>query len=101
MSREEVARRMSEFLQEDVRVSMLDAYASQAKAQHQIPATRLVALTMVTGDARPLNALLNEADLIAVPARYEALLKRERAKEMLEELQREVAAADAEWRARR
>ncbi|MBB4016702.1 hypothetical protein GGR16_001708 [Chelatococcus caeni] len=102
LSREVVARRMSEFLGEDVPVSMLEAYASQAKAgTHQISATRLIALVSVTGDERPLNALLDAAALIAVPSRYEALLKRERAKELKDELERQIAAADAEWRARR
>lgn len=99
--RDEVARRMSDFLGEKVPVSMLDAYASQAKTQHQISAIRLVALASVTGDERPLNALLNAADMIAVPLRYEALLKREKAKELREELDREIAAADAEWRSKR
>lgn len=92
---------MSDFLGEKVPVSMLDAYASQAKTQHQISAIRLVALASVTGDERPLNALLNAADMIAVPLRYEALLKREKAKELREELDREIAAADAEWRVKR
>lgn len=100
-SRAEVARAMSEVLGEDVSKAMLDAYASQAKEGHQISAARLAALVEVTGDARALNTLLADFGLIAVPDRYEALLRREAAREARERFEREEAAADAEWRARR
>lgn len=100
LSRAEIARAMSELLNEQVSKNMLDAYASQAK-DHQISALRLVALVMVTGDARALNTLIGDAEMIAVPAKYEALLRRERAKELRERAEREEAAAEAEWRARR
>jgi hypothetical protein len=44
---------------------------------------------------------LSEAGLIVVEAKYEALLKRERARELRERAERAEQAADAEWRARR
>lgn len=99
-SRDEVAGAMSERLGDRVSKAMLDAYASPEKP-HAISAERLAALVVVTGDARPLNALLNEAGLIVVPDKYEALLKRERARELKERAERDEQAADAEWRARR
>lgn len=98
--REEVAAEMSEQLGETISKATLDAYASPEKP-HAIPAHRLATLYSVTGDERLLNALLNEVGLIAVPARYEALLKRERARELKERLEREEQAADAQWRASR
>lgn len=101
MTREEVAAAMSEILKDGVSKSTLDAYASQAKEGHTISALRLAALVMVTGDARALNTLLSEAGLIVVPDRYEALLRREQAKELRERAEREEAAAEAEWKARR
>jgi hypothetical protein len=101
MQRDEVAQAMSELLGEKITDSTLDAYASQAREQHTITAVRLAALAKVTGDSRALNTLLAEFGLIAVPAKYEALLRREAAREARERFEREEQAADAEWRAKR
>ncbi|CDZ32175.1 Hypothetical protein NGAL_HAMBI1145_09460 [Neorhizobium galegae bv. officinalis] len=101
LSREEIAAAMSDITKASISKATLDAYSSQAKEQNQIPAVRLAALVAVTGDARALNVLLEEAGLIVIPKKYEALLKRERAREMRELLEREEKAADAEWRAKR
>lgn len=100
MPRGTVAEAMSEWLKDDVSKAMLDAYASQAK-EHSISALRLAALVAVTGDARALNTLLADCDLIVVPRKYEALLRREKARELRERAEREEQAADAEWRAKR
>ncbi|MEX2482086.1 MAG: hypothetical protein WD928_14615 [Gammaproteobacteria bacterium] len=100
-SRDELAAAMSEFLGDNVSTSMLDKYASQAAEGHSISALRLVALAAVTNDVRPLNALLADVDLIVVPKKYEALLRREKARELKERMEREESAADAEWKARR
>jgi hypothetical protein len=99
--RASVAKEMSAYLDEPVTKAMLDAYASQARESHNIPAHRLIALVLVTGDARPLNALLVDAELITVPAKYEALIRRELLKEAAAKIERETAAADADWRAKR
>ena len=101
LSRDELATQMSELTKTKVTKVALDAYASQAKEQNQIPAVRLAAMAAITGDTRPLNVLLEEAGLIVIPKKYEELLKRERARELREQLEREERAADAEWRARR
>ena len=99
-SREELARLLSEAVGETVSKGMLDNYASPEKP-HSIPAIRLAGLVAVTGDARALNTLLSDAGLIVVEAKYEALLRREKARELRVLLEREEQAADAEWRARR
>ena len=101
MARDEIAAAMSDITKTSISKATLDAYASQAKEQNQIPAVRLAALVTVTGDARALNVLLEEAGLIVIPKKYEALLKRERARELREQCEREEKAADAEWRAKR
>lgn len=98
MSRAEVAKAMADILQDDMSKAMLDNYASQA-AQHVISALRLFALVAVTGDPRAINMLLAPAGMVAVPAKYEALIRREVAREDLNRLQREIDAADAAWRA--
>ncbi|MCR5855956.1 hypothetical protein [Mesorhizobium sp. J428] len=101
MSRAEIAAEMTDMTKVAVSKSMLDGYASQAREQHSISAVRLAALVAVTGDARALNVLLEEAGLIAVPKKYEALLRREMAREARERAARDEQAFDAEWRARR
>lgn len=99
MTRSEVATAMKDLLQDEtMSKNMLDAYASQAK-EHVISALRLVALVAVTGDPRPLNMLLETAKLVVVPAKYEALIRREVARDRQAALQREIDAADAAWRA--
>lgn len=101
MTRDEIAAAMSDITKTTVSKAVLDAYTSQAKENNQISAVRLAALVAITGDARPLNVLLEEAGLIVIPRKYEALLKRERARELRELLEREERSADAEWRAKR
>jgi hypothetical protein len=101
LTREEIAVQMSEITKASISKALLDAYASQAKEQNQISAVRLAALVAITGDARPFNVLLEEAGLIVVPKKFEALLKRERARELRQQLEREEQAADAQWRANR
>lgn len=96
-----IAKEMTAYLGETVTEAMLNQYASQANSKHNIPAHRLIALAVIAGDARLINALLMDTGLIAVPAKYEALIAREMAKEQVEALQRRVAAADAQWRANR
>lgn len=98
-SREVIAHLMSEQLDERITWQMLDQYTSTANEGHNIPAHRLVALFTVTSDVRLLNALLADTDVIAVDAKYEALIRREMAKEARDRLDREINAADAQWKA--
>jgi hypothetical protein len=96
-----VAQEMTAYLGERTSKAMLDAYASQAREDHNIPAHRLVALAVITGSAKLINAMLAGTGLIAVEEKYEALIRREMAKEAIEKLQREAQARDAEWKAAR
>ena len=99
--RAKVAGDMSKYLGERVTENMLNQYASQANAQHTIPAHRLIALAIVTGDARLINALLTDTGLIAVEAKYEQLIDREVLREEADRIQRKIAEKDAKWRAQR
>lgn len=101
ISRADIAAAMSDALKAPVSKAMLDGYASQAREQHSISAVRLAALIEVTGDARALNVLLESSGLIVVPQKYEALLRREKARELRERAEREEQAADAQWKAQR
>lgn len=100
-SRDVIAHLMSDYLGETVTGAMLDAYASQAREKHNIPTHRLIALAVVTGDIRLINALLADTSFIAVDGRFEALIRRELAREAVAKLEREATTADAEWRAKR
>jgi len=96
-----IAAEMSEYLGERVSEAMLNRYASQGAEEHAIPAHRLIALAVITGDARLLNALLADTGMIAIAAKYEALIRREMLRDAKANLEREEAAADAAWRAKR
>lgn len=100
-SRDVIAHLIGEYLGETITVAMLDQYSSTANERNNIPAHRLVALLAVTGDLRLMNALLADTDVIAVHSKYEALIRREMAKEARDKLDREINAADAQWRAGR
>jgi len=100
-SRATIAQLMSEYLGETVTDQMLNAYASQANERHNIPTHRLIALAVVTGDIRVINAMLQDTSFIAIDARFEALIRRELAREARDKLDREAASADAEWKASR
>jgi hypothetical protein len=100
-ARSALAAEMTAYLGERISENMLNQYASQASEQHAIPAHRLVALAIVTNDARLINALLADTGLIAVQSKYEPLIDREMTREAIEKLQRDEAAKDARWRAAR
>ena len=108
LSREVIAERMSDFLEEAVSVPMLAAYASQAREEHSISAIRLVALAHATGDLRPLQMLIEPLDHAVVPSRYlpaiEAELTADKAEQLAqkaEELRQQAKAARSAWKVRR
>lgn len=99
-SRDQIAAGMSAFLDEGVTPGTLYQYSSEANDRNNIPAHRLIALAMVTGDARLLNAALEGTPFVAIEARYEPLLEREVRKEQLADLLNDrIEKADAKWRA--
>lgn len=69
-SREEVAQEMSAFLGEKVPVSVLNAYASEAREDHNISAVRLVALVHATQDRRLFSLLCEQFGWAVVDRRY-------------------------------
>ena len=70
LGRDEIAERMSEWLNEDVSKNMLDAYASEAREDHTITFHRLLALVHVTGDVRPLQVGADLFDHSVIDNRY-------------------------------
>lgn len=100
-SRTEVAAAMSAELGYTVSPDMLDAYASEAKESHRISLERFIALVAATGCNDLIGLVTEPFALVAVPARYEALIELN----LIEEHEREVArrkdAAAARWKAGR
>lgn len=90
LEREDVARRMGEFLGEEVSKNMLDAYASQSREDHKISVPRAVALMHATDDYRLLTLLAEELGLTVIPRKYEGTVREAILAEKIEELNGEL-----------
>ncbi len=71
LSREEIASKMSDWLEEDVSRNMLDAYASEAREEHTITYLRIIALIHVTGDSRIMQIGADRFGHIVVDKKYQ------------------------------
>jgi len=89
LPRPEVAKRMSAYLGETVSVSMLDAYASQAREDHNISAVRFQALYHATEDRRLLELLVEPFGLAVVTREQLDYLELGRIAEQMDALKRE------------
>lgn len=74
LAREEVAKRMGEYLGETVPVSALNQYSALSKP-HEISHKRLIALSYALSDWRLLSIAAEELDCIVVPASYGELIQ--------------------------
>ena len=90
LERDDVARRMSDFLGEDVSKNMIDAYASQSREDHKISVVRAVALMHATQDYRLLTLLAEELGLTVIPRKYEGTVREAILAEKIEELNGEL-----------
>ncbi|MBO0346011.1 hypothetical protein J0X15_12325 [Roseibium sp. CAU 1637] len=70
-----IAGLMSEQLAAPVSVAMLEAYASEAKVDHNITVERFVALVRATGQTALLGFLADEFELAVIPKRYENVIE--------------------------
>ncbi|WP_417691518.1 hypothetical protein [Roseibium sp.] len=70
-----IAGQMSEQLGYGISVSTLDAYASEAKTDHNITVERLIALIHATGKTALLGFLAEDFDLAVVPRKYENVIE--------------------------
>lgn len=86
--RDEVAERMSGYLGERVSKAMLDAYASEARREHAIPVTRLIALMHATGDRRLLQLIAEPMGWAVIERRHLPLIEVAAIREKEDELRR-------------
>lgn len=96
--RPEIAAEMSAILGEEVPVSTLDAYASQAKFEHTISYMRLVALCEVTGDTRLLQLGAERCGRAIIEERYVAAVEAEMLRDKREALEKAEKAARKRWK---
>ncbi len=98
--REAIAAAMSQFLGQRVSLNMLNAYASEAREDHQISVVRFVALIHATGDRRLLELLAEGFGWSVIERKYLPLIDMARLRERSDELDREVAAIRREARSK-
>lgn len=98
LPRDAVAERMSGYLGERVSKSMLDAYASEARREHAIPVTRLIALMHATGDRRLLQLIAEPLGWAVIERRYLPMIELAAVQDQRDEL---AKRADALRRAAR
>ena len=70
-----IAGLMSERLGQKISVATLEAYASEAKEDHNITVERLLALIHATGKVELLGFLADDFGLKVVPAKYENVIQ--------------------------
>ncbi len=75
LSRQEIARRMSAYLGEDVSVNMLNAYASEARETHVINTVRFIALLHATGDRRLLEIVAEIFGWVVIEKKFLPLIE--------------------------
>jgi hypothetical protein len=91
-NREAVANVMSEYLRETVSKAMLDSYASEAREDHPIPLTRLMALLHATRDRRLLQVFADEFGWAVIEERHVHLITLAEVTERQAELGRQADA---------
>lgn len=95
LERDEIARRMGEYLGEKVSGPMLDAYFSEARKTHTINIVRFAAFVHATRDWRLLSLLPELFGFAVVDDRYVSLIRSVQIREKADELSR---LADSEER---
>ena len=73
-NRDDIAKRMSDWIGSEVSRHMLDAYASEAREDHVISLPRALALLHATRDRRLLQALIEDLGWAIVEARHVPLI---------------------------
>ena len=87
-SRNEIAKKMSDFLGDNVTVNMLNAYASPARENHPISMARFIALLHATKDRRLLELLAEPMDWAVIERRHLPMIELAAVQERQSELGR-------------
>jgi hypothetical protein len=86
LSREEIAKRMSDFLGSEVKVNILNRYASPESEEHSISMVRFIALMHATRDRRLLELLAEPMGWAVIERKHLSMIElasvREREREL-------------------
>lgn len=93
MTRAQVAKGMSDYLGETITPGALNTYVSESMDDRIVNAVRFVAIVAVTGDPRPLNALLEDLGLVVIERRYLPWIEVGMLDEQRKQLDREMDSA--------
>ena len=98
LGRDEIAGRMSDYLTETVSKHMLDAYASEARDDHNISLERAAAMVHATGDPRLFGDLLGRLGYAVIPERYLAAVEDAMITEQIETLKKRQPQLRRRWK---
>ncbi len=101
MSREELAKAMSDYLGVEVTRNMLDAYSSQARTDHKITLERFIALIEVTQNIGLTGFVAGFFGHIVVPSKYRELIDLHYIQEKRDELEARERAIALKWGVKR
>lgn len=90
LSREQVAKKMSEFLRQNVSLAMLDNYTSEAKDEYIINLVRFIAFLEVTQDRAVLQHIAEMFGWAVVEKRHAEAIEYAELIERKEDLNREL-----------
>ncbi len=88
-TRAQVASLMSDYLGETVGENILNAYASEARAEHIINVVRFVALIHATGDRRLLQLIAEPFDWVVVERKHVPSIRIAKRDEVIRRLERD------------
>lgn len=97
-TREQVADEIGAYLGEDISKNMLDAYASESRADHVINIVRFLALVHATRDFRLLQLLAEPFGLAVIDDRYLPAIEDAMYAEQIETLSQRQRLARRRWR---
>lgn len=97
-SREEIAKSMSDYLQQPVSKAVIDQYMSEAREDYVINVVRFLAFMDATRDFRLLSLLAAPFGLAIIDEKYLAAVEEAMCAEQIEALDRRKALARRKWR---
>lgn len=101
LERADVARRMTDFLGENVPPSTLDGYSSEARTTNKISVERAIALCHATNDFRLISMMASELGLAVIDERYLPAVTEAMALAQIEDLTEVAKLARKKWKGSR
>ena len=94
----EIAAAMSAYLGTTISENMVNAYASEGRADHKISLERAFALVHATGDPRLFAITLKAFGFAVIPARFLAAVEEAMCAETIDRATQQMKAARRRWK---